>query len=267
MNDSGTHSAVVADTPLLEVESSPPVPNVLTRFRRTVETRQGRGFCLRLGQGRGGSSAVAAVERSYSRMEPKELVEILIQADGPVSARSLIEASVHLPRRGSRWVAAFRDETGRQVSKTTRLRDRNKALTIALEWEAAAARKRAAQGALPRKPTIRVRAGSAEQELGLRSQREVAAYLRISTRAVREIERRAFDKLRRHPALRDFWREWQTGEIKETILRASELRALSGAEIAAVYALARTPEERLVVRKLIALTQAVSASGAFGRAQ
>jgi hypothetical protein len=29
--------------PLLEVESSPLVPNVLTRFRSTVETRQGRG--------------------------------------------------------------------------------------------------------------------------------------------------------------------------------------------------------------------------------
>ena len=40
----GRRAAVVADMTLLEVESSPLVPNVLTRFQSTVETRQGRGF-------------------------------------------------------------------------------------------------------------------------------------------------------------------------------------------------------------------------------
>jgi predicted aminopeptidase len=98
-----------------------------------------------------------------------------------------------------------------------------------------------------------VRPGSAERELGLLTQQEVAMMLKISERAVREIERRAFEKLRRHPALRDIWREYQTGDIREAGLVVNG--ALSRAEIAAVYALARTPEERQALRKLFDLTQ------------
>jgi len=186
-------------------------------------------------------------------MRPNDIVEILIQANGPVCARSLVEVSVHLPHRGSRWVAAFRDETGRQVWRTTGMRDRKAALALAQEWEQAAKRKREAQGALPRKPVMRVRPGSGERELGLLSQREVGMIMKISERAVREIERRAFDKIRQHPALRDFWREWTTGDIKETALRVSKQWALSRAEVGAVYALAQTTVERRGLRKLIAL--------------
>jgi hypothetical protein len=102
---------------------------------------------------------------------------------------------------------------------------------------------------------MRVRRGSGERELGLLSQREVGMILNISERAVREIERRAFDKIRRHPALRDFWREWTTGEIKETALRASTQRTLSRDEIDAVYALALTPVEHRALQKLLALIQ------------
>jgi hypothetical protein len=178
-------------------------------------------------------------------------VEILIRTKWPVSARRLIEASVHLPRRGTRWIAAFRDEAGRPVWRTTGLRHKRKALALAKEWETEATRRRMAQNAPPRKPTIRVRAGGAEQAVGLLSQAEVAAILRISTRAVREAERRAFDKLRR--ALRDFWREHETGEIREAAVSTPSAWTLSRAEIAAVYALARTPEERQAVQKLIAL--------------
>ncbi len=188
-------------------------------------------------------------------MRPNEIVEILIQADTPVSARSLVEVSVHLPSRGTRWVATFRDETGRQVWRTTGLRDRKAALALAQEWERDAKRKRAAQAPLPCKPVMRIRPGSGERELGLLTQREVGLIMKISTRAVREIERRAFDKIRRHPALRDFWREWTTGDIKETARRASKPMALTRAEIAAVYALARTPEEKRVLTKILALTQ------------
>jgi len=82
-----------------------------------------------------------------------------------------------------------------------------------------------------------------------------AAILRISERAVREIERRAFDKLRRHPALQNLWSEWQTGEIKEAALPVSKHWMLSRAEVAAVYALAGTTVERQALRKLLALTQ------------
>ena len=194
------------------------------------------------------------MEGSYG-VGPKEIVEILIETDGPVSARRLVEVSLHLPRRGTKWVAAFRDANGRQVWRTTGLREREPALVLARRWEAEAKRRRAAQPAAPPKLTIRVRPGSAEKELGCLSQKEVAAILRMPERAVREVERRAFEKLRRHPALKDFWREWTTGQIKETALRVSKQWTLSRVEIAAVYALAETPAEQQALRKLLALTQ------------
>jgi hypothetical protein len=168
-------------------------------------------------------------------------------------ARTLIEASVHRPTRSTRWVAAFRDGTGRQVWRSTGLRDRQAALILAQEFEAQARRNRSAQRAPLRKPTMRVRPGSGERQVGLLTQKEVAAIMRISERAVREIERRAFDKLRRHPALRDFWREYQMGEVRETALPRPSAWTLSRAEVAAVYALARTPKERQALRKLMAL--------------
>lgn len=188
-------------------------------------------------------------------MEPKEIVEILIQTDGPVSARHLIEVSVHLPRRGTKWVAAFRDETGRQVWRTTGLREREPALALAKEWESEAKRRRAAQPAAPPKTPIRVRPGSGEEAIGLLTQKEVAMILRISERSVREIERRAFEKLQRHPALKDFWREWTTGEVAEAVRRSPSEWTLTRAEIAAVCALAGTTVERQALRKLLALTQ------------
>ncbi len=79
--------------------------------------------------------------------------------------------------------------------------------------------------------------------------------LKISERSVREIERRAFAKLRRHPALKDFWREWSGRGINEAGLEGPLSWTLSRAEVAAVYALARTPEERQVVEKLLALAR------------
>jgi hypothetical protein len=183
-------------------------------------------------------------------VKPNELVEILIQSDGPVCARALIEVSVHLPSRATRWVAAFRDETGRKVWRSTGLREREPALALAKEWEADAKRKRAAQGAAPPRLTIRVRPGST-----CLSQKEVAAILRISERAVRQIEKTAIEKLRRHPVLKGIWREWETGELKEAMSRAASPWQLSRAEIVAVYALALTPVERRALQKLLALAQ------------
>jgi hypothetical protein len=184
-------------------------------------------------------------------MGPNEIVRLLLETDA--RAKDLIEASVHLPPRGHRWVAVYTGvEPGRQVWKSTRLRDRAAALALAKEWEAEAKRRRAAQGALPPKPTVRVRPGSGERELGLLSQAEVASLLHLSVRTIREIERSAFRKLRRHPALRDLWQEWVTGEVKEALPTPSAW-ALSSAEVAAVWALTRTPFERRALRKLIAL--------------
>jgi hypothetical protein len=100
---------------------------------------------------------------------------------------------------------------------------------------------------VPKKPTIRVRAGSAERAVGLLSQKEVAVLLKISERAVRAIERRAFDKLRRHPALREFWGEWQG--IEEANPQGDW--QLSSAEVIALLGLARTSVERDLLIKLI----------------
>lgn len=149
-------------------------------------------------------------------MGPHEIVAILIENSAQVCARRLIEASVHLPSRSTRWVATYRDATGWQVWRSTGLRNRRSALRVAKRWEVDARRQRSARGGLPRKPTIRVRPGSRERELGLLTQDEVAARLGISQRGVREIERRAFDKIRRHPALRGFWHDWTSGAIKKT---------------------------------------------------
>ena len=96
------------------------------------------------------------------------------------------------------------------------------------------------------------------------TQMEVALILGISERAVREIERRAFDKLRRHPALKNFWREQNVGESNETRLGAASEWALSPTEVAAVYGLARTPAERQALRKLLALTQGGNQRGFAG---
>jgi hypothetical protein len=186
-------------------------------------------------------------------MGPRELVQVLIETDSPASSRALIEVSVHLPNRGTRWIAAYRDATGRRVWRTTGMRNRKAALTLGQRWEQAAKQKRLGQGALPRKPTIRVRRGSAEHEVGLLSQAEVAAFMHITQRAVRDIERRAFDKIRRHPGLREFWNEWSTGKVEEAASQDLADWALTRAEIAAVYALARTAEERQALRKLLAL--------------
>ena len=147
-------------------------------------------------------------------MEPREIVDVLMQTEGPLCARTLLDASIQ-PRRSNR----------------------KQALAVT---------------ARPRKPTIRVRPGSGERELGLLTQREVAVILRISERAVRAIEKRAFDKIRRHPELRDFWREWTTGEIKEAAVSVPSEHSLTGTEIAAVYGLARGTAERQALRKLFA---------------
>jgi hypothetical protein len=148
-------------------------------------------------------------------------------------------------------MASYRDETGKQVWKSTGQVDRAAAQAIADRLEREARAKRAAQAPRPKKPTIRVRPGSAEHAVGLLSQKEVALFLKISERAVRETERSAFQKIRNHPLMRQFWREWEGGEIDEAA-HGSEWQ-LSDCEIAAVYKLARTLEEREVLSKVMAL--------------
>lgn len=184
-------------------------------------------------------------------MTATALVQAPRQGTHRPSARDILEASIHLPRRGRLYVASFRDENGRQRWKATGLSDRRAALIVAQEWEAEARRRRAAQIAPPSKALIRVRRPSGTGEQLQFTQKEVALLLRISERAVREIEKRAVEKLRRHPVLRRLWREWQTGEIKEGSSSATG-QQLSRSDIAALYGLVRTPAERELLSKLLA---------------
>jgi Sigma-70, region 4 len=154
-----------------------------------------------------------------------------------------------LPRRGSRWVEAFRDEHGQPIWRSTGLSDRKEAQAMADEWEADARRKRVALGVQTR-PKTRVRAGSGQQALALLTQREVAVIMKISERAVRQIECRAIEKLRNHPLLKQVWHELQGRDIDEGAKGVTDCQ-LSRAEAEAIAALARMPYERSVVRKLL----------------
>ena len=173
----------------------------------------------------------------------EKIVEYLLDRD-------LVEATVRRPPRGTKWIAVYTGvEPGKQVWRSTGLTDRAAALAQAREWELDARRDRATQRNLPRKPSVRVRRGSGEAGAGLLTQAEAAAVLGISVRAVREIERRAFGKLRRHPALRQFWREYTTGTVEETAC----CQGLSRSEINALFRLARTALEPRALRKVLAV--------------
>jgi hypothetical protein len=179
-------------------------------------------------------------------MNARGFSQSLLQPGALPSARNVIEASVHRPHRGRIWVATYRDGSGRQFWRSTGLTDRSAAMIVAQELERAARRERSDQANLIGEPVVRLRHGSGKSGPGL-TQREVGLILRISERAVREIERRAIDKLRCHPVLRAIWRQ-----IGEAVGSAEDLD-LSRAEMAALYALARTPAERQALRKLVSL--------------
>jgi Sigma-70, region 4 len=147
------------------------------------------------------------------------LSQILLRPGAPLNARRLIEASVHRPNRGRVWVASFRDETGRQRWRSTGQTDRRAAWIVAQEWERAARQRRSGQEELAGEPDIR---GWRGRSTGGLTQREVALILCLSERAVREIEGRAMDKLRRHPALRALWREWSREKIGEGATSAED---------------------------------------------
>ena len=166
------------------------------------------------------------------------------------SAREIIEASVHRPRRGKLYVASFRDETGRQRWQRTGLSNRKAALILAQELEDQARRRRGLGSRHQQKALVRVTAGGGTGTEGLFTQREVAALLRISERAVRHIERQAIEKLRRHPDLKAIWQEWVKGPIKEGVVPGANWE-LSPSEIAALYGLAQTPAERALLRRLL----------------
>jgi hypothetical protein len=154
-----------------------------------------------------------------------------------------MEASVHLPPRSRVWVASFTGpEPGKQVWRSTGLTDRSMAQLLANKWESEARQQRTAWQGF-KKPTIRIRQVSPTGQL---TQKEVAMVLKMSERGVREVERRAFKKLRDHPLLKEIWRQYLSGDLDE---QATE--PLTPAEIEALFALVRTPAEHAVIRKVL----------------
>ncbi|MGO8930017.1 MAG: sigma factor-like helix-turn-helix DNA-binding protein [Limisphaerales bacterium] len=124
--------------------------------------------------------------------------------------------------------------------------DRDQALLVARKWEREARAERARLGRTPRKPIIRVRRSASSTGISGLSQRETALLLGISERAVREIERRAIEKLSRHPLLREIWQKYLVGELDE------HQPTLSQDEVEALFNLARTLEEQHLIQKILA---------------
>lgn len=182
-------------------------------------------------------------------MNADQVVARLLE-DQPV-----LEASVHLPARGTRWIAVFAGPIpGQQVWKSTGLTDRARALELARKWEAEARQQRATE-IRPKSSVHRVtRPGRDRVDKAELTQSEVARLLGMSERAVRNIEKRALAKLRAHPLLKRYWDEYlfDRGSVEEAWSAANHW-SLNPAERAALVRLARSAEERAVVQRLLAL--------------
>src|SRR5438552_14677522 len=114
--------------------------------------------------------------KRMSNLTAGRIVELLLD---PL----LFEATVRRPPRSRRWVAVFTGpEPGKQVWRTTGLTNRDAAMALARKWEAEARRDRATSGVLTRKPTIRVRPGSGEADVGMLGLKGVAATLGLVVR-------------------------------------------------------------------------------------
>ncbi len=177
-------------------------------------------------------------------MKASELVSWLVGADDLVK-QILGEASVHRPRRGTRYVASYTDENGRQRWKTTGLADYQAALALAKEWEVQAKAKRAQSGSrrFAQKTAGHLRGST----FGGLSQREVGVLLGVSERTVRQIEKRAIGKLMRHPELRQVWLQYSSGIVEEAFV------ALTGPEIEALLGLARNQAETQTILKVLTI--------------
>ena len=125
----------------------------------------------------------------------------------------LQEASVHRSRRSKVWVATVTGPSGGQIWKTTGLTDYHQALSLAQHWAAQAAAQRARLGGIANKPGTRVRSGQQGPGTGQLTQKEVAELLHMSERGVREVERRALQKLRNHPLVKQLWQQYSSGEF------------------------------------------------------
>ena len=124
---------------------------------------------------------------------------------------------------------------------------RDQDLRLAKEWEAQAREYRASLGQTPGKIILRARRSASSARSGPLSQREVGLLLIMSVRRMREVQRRAFAKLRSHPLLQQGWAQFSTGDLDE------RQPALTSEESEALFEMARTPEERRLMREVLAL--------------
>jgi Sigma-70, region 4 len=177
----------------------------------------------------------------------QRIVQILLEQ--PVADNPLAEASVHRPKRGRIWMAVFTGPAGGQTWRSTGLTDREQALLVARRWEAEARAQRARVGHTNRKPVWRVRRAEPGSGTPPLTQKEVAQLLHMSERSVREIERRAFQKIRNHPVMRQIWQKYLAGELEE------QQRMLTSAEVEAVLNAAQTSEERHLIQKVLRIIQ------------
>ena len=179
------------------------------------------------------------MNRVTMNMRARQLLED--ELSGPLA--SVTEATVRLPPRSTRWVAVYSGaEPGQQIARSTGLTDREAALRLARKWEAEARAIRQSRKV----------AKAARTSFAL-TQAETALLLNISERAVRAIEKRALRKLRRHPALRDLWREYEPclSEVSPGVDEGA--RGLTPEEIEALLGLAKTPIERQALRRVLGL--------------
>ncbi len=188
----------------------------------------------------------AADPQSDPQSAARHIVTVLLEEE-PQSEFSIMEVTVYRPRRSTIWVATFTGPMGGQIWRTTGVANRAEALRLAKQWEQEARIKRAQMG-IARKLGIRVRSSDPTAALGL-SQKEVARILHMSERAVRAVEARAFRKLRRHPALRQLWREYFGRELAEESWR------LTPAEITALFDVAVAAEEIDLIEKVVRIIQ------------
>lgn len=184
--------------------------------------------------------------RSPSSIEgaAQEIVQVLL-GEPCLAEPRLSEASVHRPNRSRVWVAAFTGPAGGPVQRSTGLTDRTQALLVARQWEAEARAERASLGRTTRKPVWRVRRSASSAGPCRMTQKEVAMLLGMSERAVRAVERRAFEKLRNHTLLRQVWQQFLKGELDEY------QQALTPEEADALLKMARTPQELHLLRKVL----------------
>jgi hypothetical protein len=189
--------------------------------------------------------------RLYALQSSADIVQILLDFEGVCRVRDLIEASVYKPVRGHVWVAVFAGpEPGKQVWRTTGLRDYDAALAVAKAWESEARAQRLGRkmGQQPAALRVRRRPQSAPRpNSGGLTQAEVAALLKLSQRAVRDIEKRAIAKLRAHPLLREIWTDYLASKVDETRMELDNDGSLTALDILALLDLAQTQSEREAV--------------------